>query len=334
MRNRQKYEYKSVFKDDIKNLLYEKEQFLCESTLNTYKVILKSFDLWCIENNVINNILSEELISKWMIQKNTENSLTRQGRCTITRELARNMLKNKKSAYVIPKKLYRGINEHIPYIYTDKEITKLIAYFDNLKNGTRYLYKRETYSLIFKLLIYTGARISDILNLKVHNIDFDKKIISIIQGKEYIDRDIPITDDLTEKLKEYYNLLLTYGNDNSYFFSIIDVNNGIRNQVSKSRLERMFHNALKACDIEYLGISKGPRIHDFRYTFVVKNIKRLVEEGKDLNVYLPILSKYLGHSNLGDTLYYFRPINCIFDEKKYKNNNLIAKLDRNTFYEE
>ncbi len=332
--NKLKYEYKSVFKEELINLLNEKAQFLSSNTLNRYNEVLKLFDLWCIENKITTASLTQELTEKWMQKRNTENSLTRSHRCSITRELARNMLKNGKDAYIIPLKYYKGINEHKPYIFTDKEIIDLITYFNNIKENPRYCYRKETYSLIFKLLIFTGARKSEILNLKVKNIDYDKGIMSIIQGKEFVDRDIPLTDELTKELYNYYELLLHYGNDNSYFFSNIDIYKGERNRVSVNSLRNIFITALKDCNIEYKGISEGPRIHDFRFTFVVKSIQKLIKNGKDLKIYLPILSKYLGHYCLDETLYYFRPINTIFEEKNYINNNLIPKLERSDFYDE
>lgn len=331
---KQEYDYKSVFQTDIKNILYEKNQYLSQNTIRIYKENLKLFDLWCIEKEITTPILNQELVESWMRQRKTENSKTRSLRCSITRELARNMIKNCKDAYIIPNKLYKGVNEHKPYIYSNEEILKLIYYFENIKQDPQFCYRKETYSLIFKLLIYTGTRKSEILNLRVKNIDFDLGIIHIIQGKEYVDRDIPVDDSLLSELKKYNDLLLQYGDVNSYFFSNINTYTRKRNRVSNGALKDIFHKALKACNIEYKGISEGPRIHDFRFTFVVKSIQKLVQDGKDLNIYLPILAKYLGHYSFNETLYYFKPITSIFEETNYRNNSLIPKLERSTFYDE
>lgn len=331
---KQEYEYKSVFQTDIKALLYEKKQYLNKTTIKRYKETLKLFDLWCIKNKINTPILNKELVENWMKQRETENSMTRSLRCSITRELAKNMIKNDKDAYIIPNKLYKGINEHKPYIYSDEEILKLIYYFENIKQDPQFCYRKETYSLIFKLLIYTGARKSEILNLKVKNIDFDLGIIHITQGKEYVDRDIPVDDALLSELKKYNTLLFEYGDMNSYFFSNVNIYTRTRNCVSKGALKDIFHKALKSCDIKYKGISEGPRIHDFRFTFVVKSIQKLINDGKDLNVYLPMLVKYLGHYSFNETLYYFKPIISIFNEINYRNNNLIPKLEKSSFYDE
>ena len=331
---KQEYKYNSVFKEDIENLLFDKSQYLKNSTIDRYNEFLKLFDLWCIKNNVDKADLTKSLVEKWMQKRDTENSVTRAHRASITRALAKNMEKDGKYAYIIPQKFYKGVNEHIPYIFNDEEIKNLIHYFENIKEDPQFCYRKETYCLIFKLLIFTGARKSEILNLKVEDINFEKGIISIIQGKEYIDRDIPITNDLLDELKKYNDLLRTYGNNNSYFFSNIDIYNKQRNKVSKASLRDIFLKALKSCNIEYKGISKGPRIHDFRFTFTTKCIEKLIKNGKDLNVYLPILAKYLGHYSFTETLYYFKPINSLFEEINYKNNALIPKLDRSSFYDE
>lgn len=328
------YEYKSVFKEDIEKLLYEKKQFLREGTIKGYIKNSRIFDSWCIKNNIKQVILDKNLVDLWMIKRECENGLTRSDRCSFTRQLARNMIKNEKEAYVIPQKYYKSKNEHIPYIFKDSEVINILEYFSNIKNRKLYPYQKETYYLMLKLLIYTGARKNEIINLKINDINFENNTISIIEGKEYIDRVIPLDEEIMKELLEYYNLLHNYGDENSYFFSNINSFYGIRDKVQYTGLNRFFRMSLKASNIEYKGLYEGPRIHDFRYTFVVKSIEKLVKEEKDLNVYLPILSKYLGHSNLGDTLYYFRPVNTIFDEKNYKYNNLIPKLNKELFYEE
>lgn len=334
MKTNYTYEYKSIFKEDIENLLYEKRQFMSDGTMKGYIKNSKLFDLWCINANVQNAILNKDLVDKWMMKRDSENGLTRSARCSFTRALARNMIKNKKEAYIIPPKYYKSVNEHIPYIFKDEEVNNIIYYFENIKNTRLYPYKKETYSLMLKLLIFTGTRKSEILNLRIKNVDFNNKTISIIEGKEYIDRTIPLDDELMKELLKYHDLLQQYGNDDSYFFSNINILKGNRNRVNYCGLNRFFHQALNKYNIEYKGLYEGPRIHDFRYTFVVKSISKLIKEGKDLNVFLPILSKYVGHSNLDDTLYYFRPVYTIFNEKNYKSNDLIPKLDKDNFYDE
>ena len=96
---KQEYKYNSVFKEDIENLLYDKSQYLKNSTIDKYNEILKLFDIWCIKNNINKADLTKSLVEKWMEKRDTENSVTRAHRASITRSLAKNMEKNGKYMY-------------------------------------------------------------------------------------------------------------------------------------------------------------------------------------------------------------------------------------------
>jgi integrase/recombinase XerD len=52
-------------------------------------------------------------------------------------------------------------------------------------------------------MFYTGGRISEILNLKLEDVDLENRVIHIIAGKGNKDRDIPINDKLYKILKNY-----------------------------------------------------------------------------------------------------------------------------------
>ena len=63
---------------------------------------------------------------------------------------------------------------------------------------------------------------------------------------------------------------------------------------------------LKYSGIPYKGGGSGPRVHDLRHTFAVNAMDKMVDEGKDLYVALPILSAYLGHESVSATERYVR----------------------------
>jgi len=48
----------------------------------------------------------------------------------------------------------------------------------------------------------------------------------------------------------------------------------------------------------------GPRIHDFRHTLAVTTILRWYKEGLDVNLHIPLLSTYLGHTLPSYTYWY------------------------------
>lgn len=327
--NKVNYDYKSIFKDDIEKLLKDKEIILSPITLFGYSSILKSFDEWCLKNCITNDILTFEIINNWLL----DGCETKSHKVSAIRELAKSMNKYGKKAYIIPKKYFRNNKRHIPYIFSDKEIVDFIKYLSTIRNWQGFNYRKETFSLIFQLLVFTGARKSEILNIRISDVDFKNDLIYINHGKNDIQREIPISKELSIELNKYKNLM-PYQTEEDYFFSNMHSKSNRRNKVSENSLFEIFRNALKEIGIPYKNIHEGPRIHDFRFTFIVKSIQNLVKENKDLNVYLPILSKYVGHTTFEDTLYYFKPKEVIFSKDNYQKNSLIPTLSEEEFYDE
>ena len=329
MMNKINYNYKSVFRDDINEFLKIKEVTLSSITLFGYSSILKSFDLWCLNNNITSNVLTFEIINNWIM----DGCETKSHKVSVIRELAKNMNNYTNGNFIMPKKFYKNNVKHIPYIFSDDEILKFFNFLSTLKNSRGFNYRKETFNLIIELLIFTGARKSEILNLKITDIDFKNNLIVINHGKNDIQRELLIDNALSKKLKKYNDLIL-YKDENDYFFCNIHRNAQERTRVSETSLLKIFRKGLSSINTPYKNKHEGPRIHDFRFTFIVKSIQKLVNENKDLNVYLPILSKYVGHTTFQDTLYYFKPKEVIFSKDNYKHNTLVPNLLEEEFYEE
>ena len=58
----------------------------------------------------------------------------------------------------------------------------------------------------------------------------------------------------------------------------------------------------------------GPRIHDWRHTLAVENLRRWSAEGLDLCNMVPYLTAYLGHQDFRATQYYLRLTAEIYPE--------------------
>jgi integrase len=48
----------------------------------------------------------------------------------------------------------------------------------------------------------------------------------------------------------------------------------------------------------------GPRLHDFRHRFAVETLLRWYRSGQSVELLLPVLSTYLGHTCIRDTYWY------------------------------
>lgn len=161
-------------------------------------------------------------------------------------------------------------NKTIPIILTKEEIKKMIDSTLNIKH-----------KLILKILYGCGLRVSEIINLKKEDINFNEKLLHIILSKGKKDRFVKIPESITRELKNYTELL----NDNILFPS----NRG--GKLTKKTIGKIVENAAKKA-----GIQKNVYPHLLRHSFAT----HLLESGTDLR----IIQKLLGHSNIKTTQIY------------------------------
>lgn len=122
--------------------------------------------------------------------------------------------------------------------------------------------------------------------------------------KETSDRLVYLPDDLRDSSRKYYRYLTeTLGYAPRWFFPGMDPDKPLLNSTLDSVFDRFWKKT------RYAGCSNKPTIHDFRFTYVVYRMNRWAEEGLDLQVMMPYLSRYLGHKTTKETLYYYYLVN-------------------------
>lgn len=166
----------------------------------------------------------------------------------------------------------RPIKENkLPEIVSEREILKMIKTTTNLKH-----------KCIVAVLYSAGLRRGELLNLRIKDIDFDKKIIFVRNGKGKKDRTTILAEStgmaLTSYLREY--------KPNYWLFEGIH-----RKKYSSASIGNIVRNAsIKA------GLNKMVRPHMLRHSFAT----HMLERGVDLR-YIQVL---LGHSSSKTTEIY------------------------------
>ena len=130
-------------------------------------------------------------------------------------------------------------------IFTTDEIKIL---FDNLDSDNRFV-KKMTYGTL--ILIYTGLRISEFINLKTKDVDLDKNVIYITKSKTSSGiRKIPISEKIIKLFKKNID------DTKEYFF------------FNKKGNKYIYFNFLTQFNkmLELLELEKHT-IHDTRHTF-------------------------------------------------------------------
>jgi len=321
------YVYSGPFKEEIKEFLeYKKNK---RESLYSAASYLHNFDQYTIKTNA-NNELSRELVEEWLVLRENESKRTLSVRATIIKSFAKYLNLIGKNAFVVNSGLYLYKSTYIPHIFTDNEVK---CFFEQLeitvKTTKQFPYNKEQLKLFFKVLYCCGLRDSELLNLKYDDIDFTKRVLIIKNSKNNINRLIYLSDDLIHNFKIYIEKYS--GNKTSqYVFYNAKTNN--RRGIASICVE--FHKIIESTNFDS---NIRYRIHDFRHTFAVKNIKIAYEKGEDVYALMPILMTYMGHSHIKSTEYYLRFTPDVYEKvtKQFETRfeNVIPKLIGG-FYEE
>lgn len=145
---------------------------------------------------------------------------------------------------------------------------------------------------ILMLLISTGLRCSELVNLKITDINFSNRILRVI-GKGNKERIVPFSlkarDAILEYAKKSRNELLKKNDSTSLYLFL----NKHGEQISSRGLEFILQNIIKKTNLE-LGINLHP--HVLRHTFATK----MLENGADIRV----IQELLGHESINSTQIY------------------------------
>jgi integrase/recombinase XerD len=184
--------------------------------------------------------------------------------------------KTLKRPYPIEEVPYPKAPRRLPTILTREEVVRLIDSASNLFHRALLM---TAYS--------TGMRRAEACNLKVEDIDSERMLIRIRQGKGRRDRDVPLSPKLLETLREYWRWM----KPKTYLFP--GTVNGSR--ADKPITAKMLWAACQEA-AQRAGITKPVAPHLLRHSFAT----HLVEGGADL----PTLQALLGHADLKSTSIY------------------------------
>ncbi len=184
--------------------------------------------------------------------------------------------KTLKRAYPIEEVPYPKAPRRLPTILTQEEAVRLIDAASNL-------FHRAMLMTVYS----TGMRRAEMCQLKVADIDSDRMLIHIRQGKGRRDRDVPLSPKLLETLRQYW----LWMKPKTYLFP--GTVNGSR--ADKPITPKMLWEACREA-AQRAGITKAVRPHLLRHSFAT----HLLEGGADL----PTLQALLGHADLKPTSIY------------------------------
>lgn len=186
-----------------------------------------------------------------------------------------------------------------PYIYTDDEILKLLSAAQNLQSQLGLL--SHTMSILLGLLVVTGMRISEAINLDRKDVDLGQGILTVRQTKFNKSRLLPVHTSTRDKLCEYARIrdrICPRSKSPSFFVS----ERGTR--LKDETVRRWFVILSHQIGLRNTGDTHGPCLHDMRHRFAISTLLGWYRQGVDAGKNMVALKTYLGHGRITNTYWY------------------------------
>ena len=175
-----------------------------------------------------------------------------------------------KRAYLREDFPYPKVPRRLPEILSQEEVTRLIDSASNLSHRA-----------ILMTLYSTGMRRSELVRLKVGDVDSRRMVIHVRQGKGSKDRDVPLSQKLLETLREYWR----WGKPKTYLFPGQPGKRGSDVPLTAKAVWHACHGAVRRA-----GIQKRISPHSLRHSYAT----HLLESGADLHT----IQLLLGHADM------------------------------------
>ena len=162
-------------------------------------------------------------------------------------------------------------NKYVPVVLSKEEVMRMLKVIENKKHHC-----------IISLLYGTGVRVSELTHIKMCDIDFDRTMLRVFQGKGNKDRMVILPGKLLPVLKKQERLKKA----DDYLFT-----NGRGERLTEASIQKIVAlTALKA------GVRKNVSPHTMRHSFAT----HLLENGVDIRY----IQELLGHAKLQTTQIY------------------------------
>ena len=183
--------------------------------------------------------------------------------------------------------------QKIPVVLSPEEVRRLLDAAPSFKCR-----------LLLSLAYGCGLRASEVVSLKVSDIDSAQMVIRIEQAKGRKDRYVMLSPELLDMLRQWWKAARPQG----WLFP----GRPAVNPLTTRQLNRLFHLAAKAAETK-----KGATLHSLRHSFAT----HLLESKLDIRM----IQALLGHKRLDTTAHYTRVATALISKVVSPLDQLVKK---------
>ena len=155
---------------------------------------------------------------------------------------------------------------------------------------------RDFFLMLF--LYQTGARVQELLDIRLCDIQAGRVFVVTLRGKGSKSRSVPLRNKTTKHLEEYVKVFHPSESlySDQYLFYVI--RNGANKRMTEDNVRYLVQEYGKAARLACCEVPEKVHPHLFRHSLAM----HLYQSGVDLT----LVSQWLGHANLKTTLIYAR----------------------------
>jgi site-specific recombinase XerD len=264
-------EPKKTFKNHLPSEYIEtlKLKNYSESTIQTYRLHFQRFLKYYI-NTKLENITHEQIRQYllYLVNERKYSTSAQNQAINSIKFYYEKVLGKPVEKYYVPRPRKE---KKLPEVLSEEEVTKILKQIKNLKH-----------KCIIYLIYSAGLRLTEVVHLKISDIQSDRKQIFIRSAKGNKDRYVLLSDSILILLREYYKKY----NPKVWLFE-----GKPSEQYSRRSIQTIFKRA-----VQNSGINKNSTIHTLRHSFAT----HLLEHGTDLRY----IQELLGHKSSRTTEIY------------------------------
>jgi integrase/recombinase XerD len=210
----------------------------------------------------------KEYMDYLLNEKDTSHSYVNQAVSSI-KFLCKDILKLPEISLEVPRPMTQN---KLPNVLSQNQVIKILQSIPNEKHKT-----------ILFLVYSAGLRVGEVVRLKLRDIDSDRMLIHVVQGKGRKDRYTTLSQVALDQLRKYYKLY----KPEQWLFEGADG----KGHLTERTVQKVFQTACAKANIK-----KDVSVHSLRHSFAT----HLLESGTDLRY----IQELLGHQSSKTTEIY------------------------------
>jgi integrase/recombinase XerD len=262
--------------------------------------------------------ISRHVVERWIESMRHLSTGTRLNRLSMLRQFCRYLSYFDSRTCIVFQRFLPRRTRFKPYIYTRQEVRRIMTAAQ--RSRPRDNLQAAVVSTLVGLLYSTGLRIGEALWVKLGDVDLQRQVIQVREGKFHKSRYVPLSPSTTAQLKVYLRQRQQAGLSTSQGSPLfVNTRGGMYHPVT---FATQFLAIVRQLGIRGPKGQRGPRVHDLRHAFAVGRLVQWYREGANLLAKLPLLSTYLGHSTVTGTELYLHATAELLEQagKRFHNH--------------